>query len=119
MTLAWPPDTDLIRKAGLMQPGWEDNFPSRSMPYVSTIVFVFPKGNPKGIYDWADLARPDVAAITPNPKTSGNGKWSFLALWGSVAWRGGTEDQARDFVRSVYPKRPGTRHGGSRSHNVT
>ena len=106
VTLALWTDTDIIRKAGLMQPGWENRFPNRSLPYTSTIVFVVRKGNPKGIHDWVDLARDDVAAITPNPKTSGNGKWSFLGLWGSVVWRNGTDDQAREFVRSVYRRVP-------------
>ena len=105
-TLALWTDTDAIHKAGLMVAGWEEKFPSRSLPYVSTIVFVVRKGNPNGIRDWIDLARDDVKAITPNPKTSGNGKWSFLALWGSVMWRGGTEEQAREFVRGVYGRVP-------------
>jgi len=64
------------------------------------------KGNPKNIRNWSDLARDDVSVITPNPKTSGNGKWSFLALWGSVVWRGGTEDEARAFVTKVYRRVP-------------
>src|SRR5262249_51358977 len=79
-------DTDAVRKAGLMDRGWENKLPNRSLPYVSTIVFVVRKGNPRGIHDWGDL--PNAEVITPNPKTSGNGKWSFLALWGSQVWRG-------------------------------
>ena len=99
-------DTDAIRRAGLIDPGWENDFPNRSLPYISTIVFVVRKGNPKQIRDWSDLARDDVAVITPNPKTSSNGKWSFLALWGSVVWSGGTDDQARHFVGSVFRRSP-------------
>lgn len=109
-SLALWTDTDAIRKNGLINPGptgnWEDRLPNRSLPYVSTIVLVVRKGNPKGVRDWADLTRPDVGVITPNPKTSGNGKWSFLALWGSVVWRGGTEEQAREFVSRVYGRVP-------------
>ena len=99
-------DTDAIRKANQMDGGWEEKFPNRSLPFVSTIVLVVRKGNPKNIRDWTDLARDDVAAITPNPKTSGNGKWSFLALWGSIVWRGGSEEQAREYVRGVYSRVP-------------
>jgi sulfate transport system substrate-binding protein len=106
ITLALWIDTDVVRKAELLDSGWENRFPNRSLPYVSTIVFVVRKGNPKGIRDWADLARDDVSVITPNPKTSGNGKWSFLGLWGSVVWRGGSEDQAREYVRGVYRRTP-------------
>lgn len=107
LTLALFPDTDVVRKAGLLDAGWERKLPNRSLPYVSTIVFVVRKGNPKNVRGWADLAREDVAVITPNPKTSGNGKWSFLALWGSVVWTGGTEEQAREYVSGVYQRTPG------------
>lgn len=106
VTLALFPDTDIVRKAGLMPVGWETRLPNRSLPYTSTIVFVVRKGNPKGVRGWADLTRDDVAVITPNPKTSGNGKWSFLALWGSVIWTGGSEEQARAFVTGVYRRVP-------------
>ena len=106
VTLALFSDTDAIRKAGLLDVGWEGRFPNRSLPYVSTIVFVVRKGNPKGIRDWSDLVRDDVRAITPNPKISGNGKWSFLALWGSVIWHGGNEEEAFNYVASVYRRVP-------------
>lgn len=102
VSLAMWTDTDAIRKAGLIEPGWEKQIDEGSLPYVSTIVFVVRKGNPKRIREWADLAREDVSVITPNPKTSGNGKWSFLAIWGSVVWKGGTDEQARDLVKQVY-----------------
>jgi len=106
VTLALWTDTDAVRKGGLIDPGWEDRLPNRSLPYVSTIVFVVRKGNPKGIHDWSDLAREGVKVITPNPKTSGNGKWSFASLWGSVIWRGGTEDEAREYVTRVFRQVP-------------
>jgi len=82
------------------------------------IVFVVRKGNPKAIKDWSDLVRPDVAVITPNPKTSGNGKLSLLAAWGSILYRGGTEEQARDFLRRLYQNVPvlGT---GARDSTIT
>ena len=106
ITLAPWTDTDAVRKAGLLDEDWENRYPNRSLPYVSTIVFVVRKGNPKNIRDWSDLARRDVEIISPNPKTSGNGKWSFLAMWGSVVWRGGTEDAAREFVTRAYKQVP-------------
>lgn len=106
ITLALWTDTDAVRKAGLIADGWEDRLPNRSLPYVSTIVFVVRKGNPKGIRDWPDLLRDDVSAVTPNPKTSGNGKWSFLAIWGAIMTRGGTEEDAARAVERVYRRVP-------------
>jgi sulfate transport system substrate-binding protein len=105
-SLALWSDTNALCKAGLIDAGWENRYPNRSLPYFSTIVFVVRKGNPKHILDWTDLTRPDVEIITPNPKTSGNGKWSFLALWGSVIWRGGSEEAAQDFVSQAYQRVP-------------
>src|SRR6266404_4238124 len=90
VTLALWSDTDAIRKHGLIKDGWDEKLPHRSLAYFSTIVFVVRKGNPKGIKDWPDLVRPGIAVITPNPKTSGNGKLSFLAAWGAALRRGGS-----------------------------
>jgi sulfate transport system substrate-binding protein len=106
VTLALWTDTDAVRKAGLLDKDWETRYPNRSLPYISTIVFVVRKGNPKNVRDWPDLTRGDVEIITPNPKTSGNGKWSFLALWGSVIWRGGSEADAREYVTRAYKRAP-------------
>jgi sulfate transport system substrate-binding protein len=105
-TLALWSDTDALRRAGRIDDGWEQRLPNRSLPYVSTIVFVVRRGNPKQIRDWPDLAREDVRVITPNPKTSGNGKWSFLAIWGSVVTRGGTETEAGELVTRVFRNVP-------------
>jgi sulfate/thiosulfate transport system substrate-binding protein len=106
VTLAMWPDTDSIRRSGLIAEGWEKRLPENSLPYYSTIVFVVRKGNPKQIHDWADIVKPGVQIITPNPKTSGNGKLSFLAAWGSVVTRGGSEEQAKDFVTKLYQQTP-------------
>ena len=106
VTLALWSDTDAIRKRGLIRENWDEQFPHKSLPYFSTIVFVVRKGNPKGIKDWPDLVKPGVEVITPNPKTSGNGKLSFLAAWGSVVNRGGSEDDARKFITEIYRHTP-------------
>jgi sulfate transport system substrate-binding protein len=106
VTLALWPDTDAIRRKGLIAEGWEKRLPNNSLPYFSTIVFVVRKGNPKAIKDWPDIVKSDVQIITPNPKTSGNGKLSFLAAWGSVLHRGGSDEAARDFVADLYKRTP-------------
>ena len=106
VTLALWTDIEAIHKKGLIKDGWQERLPNHSLAYFSTIVFVVRKGNPKGIKDWPDIVKPNVAVITPNPKTSGNGKLSFLAAWGSVIQAGGTEKQARDFVTRLYRQTP-------------
>jgi sulfate/thiosulfate transport system substrate-binding protein len=106
VTLALWSDTDALRKKGLIAEGWEERLPHHSLPYFSTIVFVVRKGNPKDIKDWSDLVKSGVEVITPNPKTSGNGRLSFLAAWGAVHQRGGSEDEARDFVTKLYQHTP-------------
>jgi len=102
VTLALPSDVEALHKRGLLPDGWAQRLPNNSQPYTSTIVFVVRKGNPKNIHDWPDLIASDVLVITPSPKTSGNGKLSFLAAWGSIVARGGTEDEARDYIQRLY-----------------
>jgi len=118
VTLAMWPDTDAIRKAGLINAGWETRFPNNSTPYNSTIVFLVRNGNPKGIKDWGDIIKPGVEIVTPSPKTSGNGKLAFLAAWGQVLQSGGTEAQAKDFVTELYKHTP-VLDSGARGSSVT
>jgi sulfate/thiosulfate-binding protein len=106
VTLALWSDIDAIHKRGLIKDGWQERLPNHSLAYFSTIVFVVRKGNPKGIKDWPDIVKPDVVVITPNPKTSGNGKLSFLAAWGSVLQTGGSEADARTYVSKLYKQTP-------------
>jgi sulfate/thiosulfate transport system substrate-binding protein len=102
VTLALGSDIERIHKQGLIADGWAQRLPNRSEPYTSTIVFVVRKGNPQNIKDWPDLVRPGLSIVTPNPKTSGNGKLSVLAGWGSVLFRGGTAVQAKEYLRQLY-----------------
>lgn len=106
VTLAVWPDVEAVAKAGLVRSGWEKRFDNEAVPYHSVVVFVVRKGNPKGIKDWPDLVKDDVSVITPNPKTSGNGKYSFLAAWGNVLASGGSEDDAKAFVTELYRRTP-------------
>jgi sulfate/thiosulfate transport system substrate-binding protein len=106
VTLALPSDIDALSKQGLIASDWKSRFPHNSNPYTSTIVFVVRKGNPKNIKDWPDLIGPEVTIVTPDPKTSGNGKLSVLAAWGSVIRRGGSEEQARAFITKLFEHVP-------------
>jgi sulfate/thiosulfate-binding protein len=106
VTIASIIDTDAIAKKGLISSGWIDRLPNRSLPYHSTIVFVVRKGNPKGIKDWPDLVKPGIEIVTPNPKTSGNGYLTFFSAWGATLLRGGTREQAVEYVTQLYKQVP-------------
>ena len=103
VTLALAYDIDaLAEHGGLVPKDWQQRLPNNSAPYTSTIVFLVRKGNPKGIKDWDDLARPGIGVITPNPKTSGGARWNYLAAWGYAAKKYGGDAGAKDFVAKVY-----------------
>jgi sulfate transport system substrate-binding protein len=104
VTLALAYDIDAISQKGNLVPAdWQKRLPDNSSPYTSTIVFLVRKGNPKGIKDWEDIARPGVKVVTPNPKTSGGARWNYLAAYGHALKKSGGDDaKAQDFVRSVY-----------------
>ena len=106
-------DIDLLAERGkLVSADWAKRFPYRSAPYTSTTVFLVRKGNPKNIRDWDDLVKPGVAVVIPNPKTSGNGRYSYLAAWGYVVKKGGSEQQAREFVTRLFKNVPVLDAGG-------
>ncbi len=99
-------DVQRIEKAGLIQPGWEQELPNDAIVTKSVPVIVTRDGNPKGIRDWPDLAKPGISLITTDPKTSGVARWNFLALWNSVIKTGGDDAKAMDFVTKVYANVP-------------
>lgn len=99
-------DVDRIEKAGLITHDWK-NGPTKGMMSDSVVAFAVRKGNPKGIKDWSDLAKPGVQVLTPNPATSGGAMWNILALYGA-AKRGFVDGVAKDddaaateFLKSV------------------
>jgi sulfate/thiosulfate-binding protein len=103
VTLALAPDIDAISERGLIAHDWQGRLDGRGTPYTSTILFIVRKGNPKHITDWGDLVKPGVAVVTPNPKTSGGGRWNYLAAWGYALRRpGGTEASARAYLTRLY-----------------
>jgi sulfate/thiosulfate-binding protein len=124
VTLALAYDIDSIADKGkLIRPDWQHRLPANAAPYTSTIAFLVRKGNPRGIHDWADLVKPGIKVITPNPKTSGAARWNYLAAWGyalkselgdlALARRpeksaefAAAEDKARAFVTSLFKNVP-------------
>ena len=107
VTLALAYDIDAIAKRGLLAVNWQSRLPFNSSPYTSTIVFLVRKGNPRGIHDWIDLVKPGIQVITPNPKTSGGARWSYLAALAYATKRnGGNATRALGFVRGIYANVP-------------
>ena len=107
VTLGLGYDIDVLADKGFLPQDWQLKFSHNSSPYTSTIVFLVRKGNPKGIRDWPDLAKPGVEVITPNPKTSSGGRWAYLAAWGDAYRRSNkNESKAREFVAALYKNVP-------------
>lgn len=107
------PDIDVLHdRAKLIPKDWQKRLPNASSPTSSTIVFLVRQGNPKQIKDWNDLVKPGTAVVIPNPKTSGNGKYSYLAAWGYALKNGGDQAQAKDFVAKLFKNVPVLDTGG-------
>ncbi len=108
VTLALGSDIDSIAaKSGKIPADWQGRLPHNSAPYTSTVVFLVREGNPKGIKDWDDLVKDDVAVITPNPKTSGGARWNYLAAWAYADKKfGGDEAKIREFMGQLFANVP-------------
>jgi sulfate/thiosulfate-binding protein len=113
VTLALAGDIDVLaEKGGLLPADWQSRLPDNSTPYTSTIVFVVRKGNPKGIKDWNDLIAPGVEIVTPDPKSSGGARWTYLAAWGqALKANHGDEAKAREYVTAFYKHVPALQTG--------
>jgi sulfate transport system substrate-binding protein len=120
VTLALQSDIDAITdRGGKVAPGWREKLPNHSVPYTSTILLVVRKGNPKGIKDWADLIKPGVSVITPNPKTSGGARWNYLAAWGwALKANNGDQAKAQAYVAELYKHVP-VLDTGARGSTIT
>ncbi|KAF0814029.1 Sulfate-binding protein [Andreprevotia sp. IGB-42] len=103
----------IVEKGKQINAGWEKRLPNEAAPFSSLQVLIVRKGNPKGIKDWNDLTKPGVQVIVPNPKTSGNGRYTYLAAWGyALKQAGGTDAKARQFVTDVFKNVPVLDAGG-------
>lgn len=106
-------DIDILAQKGKLIPAnWQTRLPNNSVPSASPTVFLVRKGNPKQVKDWDDLVRPGVTSVIPNPKTSGNGKYSYLAAWGYITHKGGDAAKARQFVTELFKYVPVLDTGG-------
>ncbi|WP_134679948.1 sulfate ABC transporter substrate-binding protein [Paracoccus ravus] len=106
-------DVDVLAKNGLVAENWREALPNGASPYYSLPAFLVRKGNPKGIKDWSDLTRDDVKSIFPNPKTSGNGRYTYLAAYAyALQQNGGDQEKAQEFVGKIFANVPVFDTGG-------
>ncbi|MBU3891917.1 sulfate ABC transporter substrate-binding protein [Serratia rubidaea] len=93
-------DVQILHDRGkLIAADWQTRLPNNSSPFYSTMAFLVRKDNPKGIHDWSDLVRDDVKLVFPNPKTSGNGRYTYLAAWGAASQADGNDaEKTRAFM---------------------
>ncbi|KQM75703.1 sulfate ABC transporter substrate-binding protein [Xylophilus sp. Leaf220] len=112
VTMNTTTDIDFLAERGVVAKDWAKRFPDNASPTTSTMLFLVRNGNPKNIRDWDDLTKPGVQVVVVNPKTGGNGRYAYLAAWGSVKKKGGTDAQAADFVSKIYKNVPVLGKGG-------
>lgn len=112
VTMNTTTDIEFLASSGIVAKDWAKRFPGNASPTTSTMLFLTRNGNPKNIKDWDDLVKPGVQVIVVNPKTGGNGRMAYLAAWGSVRKKGGTDAQAAEFVGKLYKNVPVLAKGG-------
>lgn len=112
VTMNTTTDIEFLADRGVVAKDWQKRFPDNAAPTTSTMLFLVRKGNPKGIKDWDDLTKPGVQVVVVNPKTGGNGRYAYLAAWGYVKKKGGSDAQAADFVSKLYKNVPVLARGG-------
>jgi sulfate/thiosulfate transport system substrate-binding protein len=119
VTMNQAPDIDiLVERGGFVAADWRNRLPHGATPYTTTTVFLVRKGNPKALKDWSDLVKPGLQVIVPNPKTSGNGRYTYLAAWGYALKAQGSEDAAKEFVAKLFANVP-VLDGGGRGATTT
>ena len=112
-------DIDMLAaRGGFVPADWAKRLPDNAAPNTSVTVLLVRKGNPKGIKDWADLAKPGMSVVIPNPKITGNGRYSYVAAYGAVLKAGGTPTQARERVQKIFANVP-VFDGGGRAATTT
>jgi len=112
VTMNTSTDIDFLAGTGVVAKDWAKRFPYNASPTTSTMLFLTRNGNPKGIKDWDDLIKPGVQVVVVNPKTGGNGRYAYLAAWGYVKKKGGTDAQAAEFVGKLFKNVPILARGG-------
>ena len=112
VTMNTTTDIEFLASKGIVATDWTKRFPHSASPTSSTMLFLTRNGNPKNIKDWDDLIKPGIQVIVVNPKTGGNGRMAYLAAWGYVRKKGGSEADAAAFVAKLYKNVPVLAKGG-------
>jgi sulfate transport system substrate-binding protein len=112
VTMNTTTDIEFLASKGIVVADWTKRYPHSASPTSSTMLFLTRNGNPKNIKDWDDLIKPGIQVIVVNPKTGGNGRMAYLAAWGYVRKKGGTEADAAAFVAKLYKNVPVLAKGG-------
>jgi sulfate transport system substrate-binding protein len=106
-------DIDFLAQSGFVDPAWKERLPNNASPYYSFPSFLVREGNPKNIVNWDDLARDDVQIVFPNPKTSGNARYTYLAATAyALEAFGGDEEKVTAFVSKIFDNVPVFDTGG-------
>ena len=93
-------DADRLKLGGFVTSDWH-LLPQKGIVNKTPFVILVRKGNPKGIHDFADLAKPGVKVIHPDPINSGGAQWSVLAIYGSELVKSEKQTGAQDPARAL------------------
>ncbi|MBS0426306.1 MAG: sulfate ABC transporter substrate-binding protein [Proteobacteria bacterium] len=112
VTMNTSTDIEFLADKGVVAKDWAKKFPDNAAPTTSTMLFLVRNGKPKRIKDWEDQVKPGVQVVIVNPKTGGNGRYAYLAAWGYIKKKGGTDAQAAEFVGKLFKNVPVLARGG-------
>lgn len=107
-------DVDRLVKAGLVATGWKSTT-AKGEVTDSVVVIATRKGNPKHLTTWADLTKPGVQVITPNPSTSGGARWNILAAYGAQSGKGMNQAAGVSYLRALLKNVPVQDDSGAKS----
>lgn len=93
-------DVQRLQKDGFVTADWH-SLPAKGIVNKTPFVIIVRQGNPKGIKDFSDLAKPGVRIIHPDPISSGGAQWSILAIYGSELQKSQKETESADKVHAL------------------
>jgi len=93
-------DAQRLKNSGFTTVDWH-TFPQKGIVNKTPFIILVRKGNPKGIHDFSDLAKPGVRVIHPDPVSSGGAQWSILAIYGSELKKSEQQSGEQDKTRAL------------------